>query len=127
VLDEMERNKDRLISSIAAATIERELKFFDAKAVGENNLKSALDSLTKTIDVTAIYQETQKKTEEILKDKKYDDAIRIYTNKGLTKQISSLFGLKANELVEFVQRLVSSKDGDALIAIMRAKLPQITT
>ena len=86
-----------------------------------------MDSLTKTIDVTAIYQETQKKTEEILKDKKYDDAIRIYNNKGLTKQISSLFGLKANELVEFVQRLVSSKDGDALIAIMRAKLPQITT
>ncbi|HSP63917.1 MAG TPA: hypothetical protein VLQ90_13100 [Pyrinomonadaceae bacterium] len=62
-----------------------------------------------------------------MKDKKYDDAIRIYNNKGLAKQISSLFGFKANELVEFVQRVVSSKDGGALIGIMRAKLPQINT
>jgi energy-coupling factor transporter ATP-binding protein EcfA2 len=126
VLDEMERNKERLISCIAAATIERKLKSFDAKATGETDLKTSLDNLTKTIDVTSIYQETQKEVEQILKNRTYDDAIKIYNNKGLTKQISSLFGFKANEFVEFVRRLVASKDGDALLTTMQSKLPQIT-
>jgi ABC-type lipoprotein export system ATPase subunit len=126
VLSEMERNKDRLISSIAAATIERKLKSFDAKAVGEDNLKDSFENLTQTIDVAAIYQATQELIEEILNDKKYGDAIKVYNNKGLTKQVSSLFGFKPNEFVEFVQRLISSKDGAATISIMQKKLPQIT-
>lgn len=83
VLGEMERNKERLISTITAARIERKLKSFDAKVIGESNLKSSLDKLTKTIDVIAIYQNTRIKIEEILTNKKYDEAIRIYNHKGL--------------------------------------------
>lgn len=125
VLGEMEKNKERLISSITSATIERKLKSFDAKVIGESDLKSSLDKLTSTIDVTAIYQTTRTKIEEILTNKKYDEAIRIYNNKGLSKQISSLFGLMSKELTEYIQRLLSSKEGEPLIAIMQSKVPQI--
>lgn len=125
VLGEMEKNKERLISSITASTIERKLKSFDAKAVGESNLKSSLHNLMGAIDVSAIYQNTCTKIEEILKNEKYDEAIRIYSNKGLIYQISSIFGFKSNELIEFIQRLILSKEGEPLISIMQGRVPQI--
>jgi hypothetical protein len=61
---------------------------------------------------------------EILRGLKAAD---IYADlyKRLVRQISSIFGLKSSELIEFIQRLVSSKDGEALIAVMRGKVPQI--
>lgn len=125
VLGEMEKNKERLISSIAAATIERGLKAFDAKAIGESNLSSSLRNLVTAIDVSTIYANTSTNIEAILKDQNYDKAIRIYSNKGLINQISSIFGFKTNELIEFIQRLISSIEGEPLLAIMQAKVPQI--
>lgn len=123
----MRKNSSVLASAKEyAATVERKLKSFDAKVVGESNLKSSLDHLTKAIDVSAIYLNSRTKIEEILTNKKYDEAIRIYNNKGLAKQISSIFGFKSNELIEFIQRLVSSKEGEPLISIMQGKVPQIT-
>lgn len=125
VLGELAKNKERLASSITAAMIERLLKPFDAKAVGESNLQTALIDLIATIDVPVIYQATVARVEEILKNENYDEALMIYNHKGLIRQISSIFGLKSSELVEFIQRLVSSKDGEPLIAVMRGKVPQI--
>jgi hypothetical protein len=125
VLDELDKNKEQLHSSITASKIERSLKSFDVNVVGEPNLKSALDNLMKGIDVSAIYLETRTKIEEILKNENYDEAIRIYSNKGLVYQISSIFGFKSNELIEFIQRLLSSKEGELLISIMQGKAPQI--
>jgi hypothetical protein len=125
VLGEMERNKEHLISSITASTIERNLKAFNAKAVGESELTSSLHSLVGAIDVTAIYQSTSTWVEEILRNEKYDEAIRIYNNKGLLFQVSSIFGFKSNELIEFIQRLIASREGGPLVSILQAKLPQI--
>jgi Protein of unknown function (DUF4435)/AAA domain, putative AbiEii toxin, Type IV TA system len=125
VLKDMDRNKERLISSITALTIERKLRYFDANVVGEENLKSSLDNLASGIDVSALYQETRIKIEEILKAEDYDGAIRIYNNKGLVYQISSIFGFKSNELIDYIQRLITSKEGDRLISILQGKIPQI--
>jgi molybdopterin-guanine dinucleotide biosynthesis protein A len=122
----MEKNKEQLISSITAALIERALKPFNAKAVGESNLNTALNSLVAAIDVPAIYQAIAARVEEILKNGDYDAALVIYNHKGLVKQISSIFGLMSNELIGFIQRLVSSKEGQALVTIMQGKVPQIT-
>jgi hypothetical protein len=125
VLGEMEKNKERLASSITATMIERSLKPFDAKAVGESNLNTALINLIAKINVPAIYQATAARVEEILKNENYDQALKIYNNKGLVRQTSSIFGLMSNELIEFIQRLVSSKEGQPLVAIMQGKVPQI--
>jgi len=125
VLGEMEKGKDRLLSSVTAAVIERRLTSFDAKAVGATELESSLHKLVAGIDVSSIYQSTCDKVDEILNDKNYDEAIKIYSNKGLIYQISSIFGFKSNELVEFIRRLLSNKEGEPLIKIMQQQIPQI--
>ena len=125
VLDDMAQNKERLISSICATKVEKKLRRFNAKAVGEAALVTSLDVLIKTIDIPAIYQETQNGIEEVLSSNDYEGAIRVYSNKGLTKQVSSLFGFKPKDFVDFVQRLVSTKDGENLLSKMQTKIPNI--
>jgi hypothetical protein len=125
VFENMERDKVRLISSITASKIERDLKNFDAKALGENNLKTALESISKRIDVSAVYRSVASEIENILRDKNYHEAIKVYSNKGLIYQISSIFGFKSNELVEFVQRMIASKEGGKVIDCMKSKSPKI--
>ncbi|MDQ4120479.1 MAG: AAA family ATPase [Acidobacteriota bacterium] len=125
VFREMDKGKERLISSITGLKVERKLKYFDANVLGEQNLKSSLDTLINGIDVTLLYQETRTKIDKILIDENYDEAIKIYNNKGLVYQISSLFGFKSDELIDYIKRIISSKEGEPLISIMINKAPQI--
>jgi hypothetical protein len=126
IFGEMDRNKERLISSITVAKVEKKLKDFDASATGEINLIAAFNNLISPIDVSAIYQSTKDEVEHILSSRNYTEAIKIYSNKGLLAQVASIFGFKTNELMDYIQRLLSNKEGEALITIISSKLPIIT-
>ncbi|TRU85843.1 MAG: hypothetical protein EWV76_13595 [Microcystis novacekii Mn_MB_F_20050700_S1] len=101
----MENQKERLVSSIVAFGIEAGFKTFNAKAIGEKALKDSLDQMVSTINLPCLYQKTSTKINRILENQDYSEALRLYPNKGLLPQVSSLFGFEHNQVVDYIKRL----------------------
>jgi len=131
VFNLMENQKERLVSAIVAARIEYILSRFDAEACGEAGLIKALDDVTNGIDIPGLYEETNNLVENILRNKKYSEALRLYNNKGLLNQVSSLFGFKANkdnnELVNYIKRLINSRDNRMIIEAFQQATPELVS
>ena len=124
VFREMERDREVLVSSIAAAKVERHLKNFDAKARGKADLTTALGTLTSSIDVGIIYDETAAEVGRVIDERDYAQALRLYNNKGLLGKIESLFGFARKGLPELVKRLASTEEGRAVLLALRKQLPK---
>ncbi|MEG4588236.1 DUF4435 domain-containing protein [Microcoleus sp. MOSTC5] len=131
VFNLMENQKERLVSAIVAARIEYILSRFDAEACGEPGLIKALDDVTNGIDIPGLYEETNNLVENILRNKKYSEALRLYNNKGILNQVSSLFGFKANkdnnELVNYIKRLINSRDNRMIIEAFLQATPELVS
>jgi hypothetical protein len=127
----MEREKERLVSEIVAARIEDIFSTFNAKARGEAGLIEALDDVTKAIDIPGLYEETNNLVENILITQNYSEALRLYNNKGLLPQVSSLFGFKTNrdnnELVNYIKRLINSRDNSIIIEAFYQATPELVS
>ena len=125
VFGEVRRERERLISSICAAKVERRLKNFDAKARGKADLTGALTSLISSIDVEAIYDETATEVDRVIAERDYEQALRLYNNKGLLGKIEPLFGFARAGLPELIKRLASSDKPHPVLSALREQLPQI--
>lgn len=125
VFREMARDWETLVSSIAAAKVERHLKNFDSKAHGKAGLRGALESLTASIDVDGIYDETAAEVDRALRERDYAQALRLYNNKGLLGKIEPLFGFARKGMPELVKRLASEKEGGVVLSALREQLPKI--
>jgi AAA domain, putative AbiEii toxin, Type IV TA system/Protein of unknown function (DUF4435) len=126
VLGQLEREKERIVSAIAASTIEARFKTFDAKARGENALQMSLDALLAATDVATIYRDVEHRVTKILTDRNYHEAIKIFDNKGLCAQSASIFGQKSkDEFLDYIKKLISDERGTPLVAAMRALMPAI--
>ena len=125
VFTHMEREKERLISSIVAARIEDGFSQFNAKALGEAALKESLADLLSKIDISALYAETSSSINTILTTRDYSAALRLYNNKGLLPQVSGIFGFKAHELTEYIKRLVVSKSNGAIVEALQKALIEL--
>ncbi len=125
IFHEMDRDRETLVSSIAAIKVERRLKKFDSKARGKEKLRGALENLTVSIDVDGIYDETATEVDRIIRERDYAAALRQYNNKGLLGKIEPLFGLARKGMPELVKRLASEKEEVAVLSALREQLPKI--
>jgi hypothetical protein len=125
VFREMTRDREALVSSIAATKVERRLKKFDAKARGKVGLGAALKKLISQIDVDAIYDETAAEVDRVIDECNYAMALRLYNNKGLLGKIEPLFGLAHKGMPELVKRLASTKKGATVLSALRKELPEV--
>ena len=125
VFAQMTRDKERIISALVAARIEDGLKQFDAKAIGRGDMSKALTALTASIDVGALFDTIEALVEDIQSRQDYTGALRLYQNKGLVPAISILFGFKPHEMLNYVRRLLTSKESAPLIAALRTMTPEI--
>ena len=123
----MEKEKERLVSSIVAFRIEAAFKTFNDKAIGEEKLKESLDQMVSTINLPCLYQETSTKINRILENQDYSEALRLYNNKGLLPQVSNLFGFQGNGLVDYIKRLIPRKENEKIIRALRNYLPELPT
>lgn len=123
----MEKEKERLVSSIVAFRIEAAFKTFNDKAIGEEKLKESLDQMVSTINLPCLYQETSTKINRILENQDYSEALRLYNNKGLLPQVSNLFGFQGNGLVDYIKRLILQKENEKIIRALRNYLPELPT
>jgi Protein of unknown function (DUF4435)/AAA domain, putative AbiEii toxin, Type IV TA system len=127
VISHMDREKERLISAVAAARIEDKFSQFNAKALGEIELGNALENMLSEINVTSLYAETSHSINTILTNQDYSAALRLYNNKGLLPQVSGLFGFKAHELTEHIKRLVSSKSNRVIMDAFHSILAELSS
>ncbi|MGF1567720.1 MAG: DUF4435 domain-containing protein [Nodosilinea sp.] len=125
VFTHMEREKERLVSSIVAARIEDGFLQFDAKALGKIELNRSLETMLSKLDISSLYTEISNSINAILLTRNYSDALRLYNNKGLLPQVSGLFGFKAHELTEYIKRLVSSKNNRVIMEALQGALSEL--
>ncbi len=123
VFREMARDREALVSSITASKVEQRLKNFDAKARGRAGLRAALGSLTSSVDVDAIYDETAAEVDRVIDGRDYAQALRLYNNKGLLGKIEPLFGFARKGMPELVKRLAAKEEG-AILSALRGQLPK---
>lgn len=125
VFREMDWDREALISSISAAKIERRLKYFNAKARGKADLTTALDALTSSINIGVIYDETVSEIDQVIDERDYARALRLYNNKGLLGKIEPQFGFARKSMPELVKRLASADEHGSVLSALRKQLPEL--
>lgn len=125
VFEQLASDKERLVSAIVAARIERSFTQFNAKATGAEGLRDAVETLLAGIDVQELYQAAKADIDGILQGREYKAALRIFNNKGLVPQVERLFGFRPRELILHIRRLLISKDNGRILDAFRAALPEV--
>jgi len=125
VFGELVRQRERVISAITAASIEKSLVSFNAKAQGASKLENALKDLFASFDVSDVYTNIESKVNGVIERKDYDEALKIYANKGLVAHVSTLFDFRPSGLVAFLKRLIVTGEGDVALDAMRRFIPAI--
>ncbi len=125
VFKEIEREKERLISSIVAARVRQSLKEFNSKAIGEQELQKSLDYMLFKINLSSLYAEITNLIDNVLDTKDYPAALSLYDNQGLINRISPSFGFKNEGLREHIKRLIASKSNKDIVKALRCLLPEL--
>lgn len=118
VLRELEAKKGTVASARAAQAIERALRRFDVSAQGPAGLGAAVEAATRDVDVASIYAESESEIAAVCEARDYAAALRLYSVKGLVHQVNRFFGLGPPGYVAYVTRLLTSRDGDAVLAAL---------
>jgi tRNA A37 threonylcarbamoyladenosine biosynthesis protein TsaE len=110
VLNKINSELEYQISLRVASEIKFRLNSFNEKSKGKNALREALSSLSESIDVDGLYNESEALFNQAVNEHDYLLALRIYNRKSLARQLSSHLGLAHGELAEFVVRLANSEN-----------------
>lgn len=114
VINKCKSEFEKQVSLHVASEIKFQLNCFNNKAIGKDNLKSALLSLMNNINVAEIYNEKEKLFTEAIESNDYLMLLKIYNRKSLASQISGIFGLQKDELAKMVLRLANSESREEL-------------
>ena len=94
VLQELAREKERIVSALITTFIEANLRrHFNTKALGAAAIATALSDVCTAFDVGTIYLTIEKEIEKIIADQNYTEALKVYNNKGLRYRIAHHFGV----------------------------------
>jgi len=118
----LEKNSVRVVSNLTRQEIEAALRTFGKGGDGAEALSSSFKSACAAIDPAVIYAKWEKQITRVLAEKDYAAALRFYKIKGLPSEAGSVFGVKFQDQV---MRWLRSKDSAALVAALRAAIPQI--
>lgn len=123
VMESLERDREHVISAVVASRVERSLKSFDGRARGVAALTDSLTAVCGSIDVARLYRDTTAEINQLVTEKDYTGALRVYSNKGLIFDVARLFGMDGRNYRELVQRLM--KSNPQLTDAVRSTMPGI--
>jgi hypothetical protein len=125
VLTDMESEKERLVSSLAASEIETMFKNFNNKALGEQGLIDSLNDTVISINVQQVYASAETKVTTVLANRDYRGAIKLYNNKGLLAKAAQMFGMKNNLFQSFIRDLIIDPEVTDAVAAMKSYIPRL--
>ncbi len=122
VFAELTKEVGKLASALTAFKIEANLKSFDSKQQGAEGLQASLNSLAAAIDVDSLYADELKRVSDIVAARNYEEAIKLYSNKGLMHMVGGTFGKMGNEWLPYVRRLIEQEPHGNVLKSIRATL-----
>ncbi len=122
VFTSLDTNVVRVISNLTRMEIEAGLRMFGKGGDGAEALAAAYKGACAAIDPAAIYAKWEKEIVRVLSEKDYPAALRYYKTKGLPSEAGNVLGVKFQDQV---MRWLRGKDSEALVAALRATIPEI--
>ncbi len=126
VFNKVENNFDLAAARLAANRIQLALSNLDTGVRNENALKSEFSRLITEAEPTKIYAETSKELRDALDQKDYRAVLRLYSDKGLTKEVANFFNFTGAGYTEHVKRLITKQDNYGIVAAIRGELPTLS-
>jgi energy-coupling factor transporter ATP-binding protein EcfA2 len=111
IFKRLQSELEKQVSLHAIGEIKFRLNCYDARAVGKDELESALRSLAAGINVDSLYQESLTRFEKAIHENDFEALLRLYNRKSLSDQAGKALGLASHELPELVIRLAQSDSG----------------
>ena len=123
VIDKLEKDKELQISNYVTSYInyifsEEHIK----NAKTQTAIKSNFDDFIAKIDIDKLYNKRKEEIERIIKEKDYLEAIKVYNNKGLLKEMEDLLRYKSGKYSD--DSLITLKDSEEAQKVLRAVFPQ---
>ena len=123
VIDKLEKDKELQISNYVTSYInyifsEEHIK----NAKTQTAIKSNFDDFIAKIDIDKLYNKRKEEIERNIKEKDYLEAIKVYNNKGLLKEIEDLLRYKSRKYSD--DSLIILKDSEEAQKVLRAVFPQ---
>ena len=126
VIDKLEKDKELQISNYVTFYInyifsEEHIK----NAKNQTAIKSNFGDFIAKIDIDKLYNKRKEEIERIIKEKDYLEAIKVYNNKGLLKEIEDLLRYKSGKYSD--DFLIILKDSEEAQKVLRDVFPQEVT
>ena len=126
VIDKLEKDKELQISNYVTSYIN--YVFSEEHMKNAKNKKEIDDNLHKfinKIDINSLYNKRKEEIERIINEKDYLEAIKVYNNKGLLKEIEDLLRYKSGKYSD--DSLITLKNSEKAQKVLRAVFPQEVT
>ena len=91
-------------------------------AKNKKEIDDNLHEFINKIDVNSLYNKRKEEIERIINEKDYLEAIKVYNNKGLLKEMEDLLRYKSGKYSD--DSLITLKDSEEAQKVLRAVFPQ---
>jgi energy-coupling factor transporter ATP-binding protein EcfA2 len=118
----LEQNQDEVVSRLTASELESAFRHFDAKAIGSQALEAGFRNVLAMVDPATAYAAWTKEVRRVIEQQDYAAALKLYNNKGLASEAGTVF---KTPLVQFVLRLLQTKDSVDLLLAIKSTLPKV--
>ena len=122
-------DKERLAARIVTGRFNALLAPLHGRVTTEDEVRDGIDLIKANIqsfNIEEAYRETLGHLENLLREKQYQDILKIYDNKGLLGKVSTIYGYKnRNHFLEQFKRILKSKEGGTLAEALKRQLPEI--
>lgn len=122
VFKQLNSELDTQVSLRVIAEVKFKLNCFDASARGKSAISTALQQLTQSIDIHALYEQFEREFRAVINESDYRGLLRLYNRKSLPNQIGNALGMKTGELVGLVLRLARTDERGLVIAAIKPYL-----
>lgn len=112
IFSRLQLELDTQVSLRVASEIQFQLGQFDQGIRGAGPLVAALQALTNSIDVNALYDQWVNRFNAIVSTRDFEQLLEVYNRKSLASQAGTALGLKSGELAELVVRLARGECRD---------------
>lgn len=123
VIGEIQKELEAQISERAIEEVKYSMGNPDLSSKGKNELVNKLNSFVQGINPSKIYDETKKEFKEIILKSDYKRLLAYYNRKTIASRIGDIFGLKKDELPDFIVRL--SQNGEYINKLKKAVIKYI--
>ena len=114
---------DKQINKSITSQIKYLLSIYDLSGKNIDDVQKKFSLITKEISFDDIKMKVSKEFEEALKNKNYSSILRLFNEKGLSKNIGNFFNINNNDYCDLIIRLLYSNQSSSIIEGMKKCLP----